>query len=204
MGTCAGHCAACGCSPLLQRGTLAWQQCCTPWPPPRPTVLFPLSRRPAGADGRGFCAGAELHHAAGEGALPAPAMRLRTAARARPSRQSSRPCTNQRHKSIAPTQPQARKIRHQLTQLGVPTPAPSSAPSAAASAASLPSAPPAPASLVGAAAAGAAGEPDPKSAFEPAELQRYQELRAKVTQLQGLQVRWAGGGGGEGNAGRLL
>ncbi|PRW57471.1 TKL kinase [Chlorella sorokiniana] len=85
---------------------------------------------------------------------------------------------------------QARKIRHQLTQLGVAPPPASRAPSAAASATSdAPSAPPATVALgtPAAAAAAAAGEPDPRLAFQPADLQRYQQLKAKVAELQGLQ-----------------
>lgn len=80
---------------------------------------------------------------------------------------------------------QARKIRHQLTELGVTPPLASSAPSSTSDA---PSAPPAPAALSSAAAGAAAGgEPDPRSAFQPADLERYQQLKAKVAELQGLQ-----------------
>ncbi len=70
----------------------------------------------------------------------------------------------------------------------MPPPTASSAPSTASDA---PSAPPAPANQSSA----ATGEPDPRSAFQPEDLQRYQQLKAKNAELHGLQVRGLEGSG---------
>ena len=88
---------------------------------------------------------------------------------------------------------QARKIRQHLTQLGVPAPPASEAPSHSASAASLaaepaPSAPPQPAAF------GGQQEPDPHTCFQPDDLQRYQNLRDHSAKLQDLQVELGQGG----------
>ena len=85
---------------------------------------------------------------------------------------------------------QARKIRQHLTQLGVPAPAPP--PAAAATHDSAPAAQPAPSAPPQPAAFGGQQEPEAHTCFQPADLQRYQQLRSHGAELQGMQVRAEG------------
>ncbi|PSC75839.1 TKL kinase [Micractinium conductrix] len=91
------------------------------------------------------------------------------------------------------TQLQARKIRSQLAQLGVPTPAGTASTDSAAAlgsesaaASAQTEAPPvqaaeAPLSL------GGSAEPDPATCFQPADLRRYQQLTEALAALAALQ-----------------
>lgn len=91
---------------------------------------------------------------------------------------------------------QARKIRKALTQLGVPAPAATAPAAPAASAAPPPPEPaPAPPAAVPVAAAPAptgpapGSEPDPRTAFNPADIARYRKLKDQIATLQALEVR---------------
>ncbi|KAL4451686.1 hypothetical protein ABPG75_007348 [Micractinium tetrahymenae] len=84
------------------------------------------------------------------------------------------------------TQLQARKIRSHLTQLGVPPPA-GVAPSAADPNAEAQALQEQQQEHQQAAAAERSAEPDPRSCFQPADLERYQHLTQAATALEGLQ-----------------
>ncbi|KAL4452203.1 hypothetical protein ABPG75_007865 [Micractinium tetrahymenae] len=87
---------------------------------------------------------------------------------------------------------QARKIRKALTQLGVPAPAasaPPAAPAAAAPPAPAPAPAPAPVAVAPVPAAPAAGaEPDPRTAFNAADIARYRKLQDQIAGLRSLEV----------------
>lgn len=85
---------------------------------------------------------------------------------------------------------QARKIRKALGQLGVAAPAPSSPPPAPAAAAPpAPEPTPVPVAAPPAPAAPApGGEPDPRAAFNAADIARYRKLMDEIAGLQALEI----------------